>query len=787
MKTRLLTARPPAAPAQNSEPTAPRSTAPAQDPAARTAPPTRRARGLIWTLTAVFILGWLAVSGVGGPYFGKIGEVSTNDQSSFLPRSAESTRASDWVERFSDSSGPPAIIVAERPSTSSPSDARAADALEEITERAQDAGIVDEASPPVPSDDERAYEVIAPIVSEDAGEGVETLRAIIADADVEGMTVQVTGPAAFTADLVEAFQGIDGLLLLVAVGAVFAILVVVYRSPLLPIVVLLTSVSALSAAIFVIWHLASAGVLPINGQVQGILFILVVGATTDYSLLYVARFRDALAVPGVGRARATLTALRGAWEPILASGGTVIAGLLCLLTSDLSSTRALGPVAAIGLVIAIAAALTFLPAMLALLGRAAFFPFAPKPGRGTAALGVDPAVDPGSRAQRVEGRGLWASIARLVAAHPRRVWLGALIILIIPALWAPRFSADGVSQADLVLGQSQTRDGQATLEKHFPGGSGSPLQIVVDAAEQRPVARALQRLDTVESLTVTSAEMKSGSASFESDGRLTKVPEQATDRTPTATASDAGPGARRGPPKTVTPKPTTVEGRVLLQATLAQDPNSPEAWDSVAQVRDVVHAEDPDALVGGPSAVALDSNDTAERDRTIAIPLILAVITLILMLLLRSVLAPVLLVGLTVVSFATALGTSALVFQHVLGLPDADPSVPLYAFVFLVALGIDYNIFLMSRVREEAVRVGTRPGVLLGLMRTGGVITSAGIVLAATFAALAVLPIMFLVQLAFIVAFGVLLDAILVRSFLVPGLFYDIGRASWWPFARRIR
>jgi RND superfamily putative drug exporter len=181
------------------------------------------------------------------------------------------------------------------------------------------------------------------------------------------------------------------------------------------------------------------------------------------------------------------------------------------------------------------------------------------------------------------------------------------------------------------------------------------------------------------------------------------------------------------------------------------------------------------------TAVAIDTNDTSIRDRTLIIPVVLLVILLILMLLLRAILAPILLVLSVILSFGAALGVSALVFDKVLNFPGADPAVPLYGFVFLVALGIDYNIFLMTRVREETLVHGTRPGVLRGLVATGGVITSAGLVLAATFAALGVIPILFLAQLAFIVAFGVLLDTFLVRSLLVPAVSYDIGRGIWWP------
>jgi putative drug exporter of the RND superfamily len=185
--------------------------------------------------------------------------------------------------------------------------------------------------------------------------------------------------------------------------------------------------------------------------------------------------------------------------------------------------------------------------------------------------------------------------------------------------------------------------------------------------------------------------------------------------------------------------------------------------------------------VGGVTATDIDSIDTSIRDRTLIIPIVLVVILLILMALLRSVVAPLLLIGTVIVSFGAALGVSALVFDGVFDFPGADPSVPLYGFVFLVALGVDYNIFLMSRVREESLAHGTRSGILRGLVATGGVITSAGLVLAATFAALGVIPILFLAQIAFIVAFGVLLDTFVVRSLLVPALAYDIGPAIWWP------
>ena len=727
--------------------------------------PVRGRKSLI-ALFAVLLVAWVGISGVGGPYFGKISEVATNDRSSFLPESAESTRAQDQIEKFSDLDYVPAIVVLEN-SDGITDDDRSR--LDELTKTLEDDDLLaTDPSPAIPSDDGEALQLILPVSQATTSDDVESIRDTIgkvfptataadmtpdqaAEAPTTVADVYVTGPAGFAADLTEAFAGIDGILLLVALIAVFVILVIVYRSPLLPIIVLFTSLAALSASILVIWHLADAGILLINGQVQGILFILVVGATTDYSLLVVARFRDALRTE-TDRVRAGLSALKGVLEPIAASGGTVIVGLLVLLLTDLASTRALGPVAAIGIVVAMLAALTFLPAALMTIGRAVFWPFPPRPSNPTK-------------------RGLWARIAEAVAKRPRTIWIGLVIVLALPLLAAPQFKASGVAQSEFVLGQSEARDGQDVLAEHFPGGSGSPTQIVVAADDLEDAARAIGDLDGVESLSVTAADSPSGTLAINADGE----PEAPRGGPPQASAGSQ-----------TTPAPTEVDGTVLLEATLTDAADSLAAETTVTDIREAVHDIDAGALVGGETAVDLDTNTTAEADRALAIPLILLVITVILILLLRSLLAPLLLVALTVLSFGTALGVSALVFNHLIGFDGADPSVPLYAFVFLVALGIDYNIFLMSRVREESLHLGTRQGVLSGLVATGGVITSAGIVLAATFAALAVIPVMFLFQLAFIVTFGVLLDAILVRSLVVPALVHDIGRSVWWPWRKRI-
>lgn len=701
-------------------------------------------------IPVLLVLIWLVGGSVGGPYFGKVDEVATNDQSSFLPASAEATQVQERLTDFTGSDTIPAVVVFE--SDSALDDAQTAD-LQGIADAIAQLDGVGEVSPPIVSEDGLAAQLFVPI---DAGgevrDIVEEIRTLVQEESAAGIQAWVTGPAGFTADLVKGFLGIDGLLLAVALGAVFVILIIVYRSPLLPVLVLMTSTFALCVALLTVWWLAKAGIVVLNGQVQGILFILVIGAATDYALLYVARFRESV---GAGQRRwpATITAWKGAFEPILASGGTVIAGLLCLLLSDLASNRALGPIASIGIAFSMLAALTFLPALLALFGKAAFWPFVPKAG----------ALDlPDDLTQPV--RGIWARQARFVARHARATWIVCTVVLLAASVGVLQLKADGVPSSDLVLGASEARDGQDVLADHFPAGSGSPAYVIVPEDRVADTVEVLTAAPGIDSVAAVSSESATGQIGVEiSDGE------------PVYTVA--------GPPGGPEPAPTVSDGDVMLVATLADEADSLAAEETIRQLRDDFTATlgDGVALVGGSTAVDLDTNDTSIRDRTVIIPVILVVILLILMLLLRAIVAPVLLILSVIVSFGAALGVSALVFNHILGFPGADPAVPLYGFVFLVALGVDYNIFLMSRVREESLSHGTRPGILRGLVATGGVITSAGLVLAATFAALGIIPILFLAQIAFIVAFGVLLDTFVVRSLLVPAVSYDIGRAIWWP------
>ncbi|GHH77053.1 MMPL family transporter [Promicromonospora soli] len=697
------------------------------------------------TLPAVLILVWLVGAAIGGPYFGRVDEVSSNDRTAYLPATAEATEVQERLSGFTEGDAVPAVVVFV---PAKGSNGLTEDELTTIGERLTAAADLDavggDVSPAIPADDGAAAQAFVPLsVSADLGDATAELRDTLRTGLPDGVDVYITGPAGFTSDLVSAFAGIDGILLGVALAAVLVILVVVYRSLLLPLAVLATSLFALCLALLTVWHLARAGVLLLSGQTQGILFILVIGAATDYALLYVARFREEL-VHTPDRWTATWRALRGSYEPILGSGGTVIAGLLCLLLSELRSNSALGPVAAVGIAFAMLAALTLLPALLLALGRAAFWPRRPT---------YDPAA---ARAGANDG-GLWGRLSRGVRARPRTIWITTAAALALGCAGITQLQASGVPQSEVVLGASEARTGQERLAEHFPAGSGSPVYVVAPEDKTQRAADVLLREDGIAQVAVT-ADTPSGTAPVTADGI-----------------------EAQGPPGTPAPEPVVSDGMVLLQGTPGDAADSAAAEQTVRDLRAAYAGTVPEALVGGESATDLDTNDASIRDRALIVPIVLVVILLILMLLLRAVVAPLLLVLTTVLSFGTAMGVAALVFNELLGFPGADPAVPLFGFVFLVALGIDYNIFLMTRVREESLAHGTHEGVLRGLRLTGGIITSAGLVLAATFTALAVIPVLFLAQLAFIVAFGVLLDTFVVRSLLVPALAYDVGRAIWWP------
>lgn len=723
--------------------------------------------------------------GFGGMAQGQISSVTENDQAFFLPESAESTLASEAAAEFKESNELPLLIAVVKPDDSAFTEEELAglapvgEALPGV-ELSSGETLADVMTsqfiPAVPNEDATA--VLLPVnldtasvnASDDDGQRlvnslVEDVRAFLADefGDMDA-NFFVSGPAAIAADLGGAFAGIDLTLLLVAVVLVFIILIFVYRSLYLPIAVLITAIAALCAAVLVVYNLALKDVFDLNGQTQGILSILVIGATTDYSLLVVSRYRDELK-EDVTPIQALANSVKGVWEPILASGGTVIAGLLALLLSDLSSTASLGPIAAIGIIFSMLAALTLLPGLLMIFGnkfaRAVFWP----------AKLPEKADDPDG----IDGHGIWSRWARIVGKNDRRVWVGSLILLVALAAFAPTFQAQGTSQTEQFVDRPDSVIGFDILGDKFDVGSVEPIEVVISNDAVDAAIEEISAIDGVESVTPT-VDPESVP-----EGMPEGMPTDAEGMPADAEGMPAGEMPAGMPGAQQEGEPLVIDNRVLLSVSTSMPSGDTAAAGVVQQIRDIAHELDSESLVGGASAQNLDTQQTARSDLFKIIPVVLIIIMVMLVILLRSFVAPLLLVLANILSFASAMGISAIIFNWILDHPGADASVPLYAFVFLVALGIDYTIFLMARVREESEEVGTRKGLLRGLAVTGGVITSAGIVLAATFGALAVIPLLFMLQLAIIVPLGLLIDTFIVRTSLIAGLVHDIGDPVWWP------
>jgi RND superfamily putative drug exporter len=544
----------------------------------------------------------------------------------------------------------------------------------------------------------------------------EDLRATVDAAAPDGLDAKVTGPAATIYDSVSVFDGIDGRILGASVLVVAVLLLLTYRSPVLWLIPLLSIGVAMVLSQAVIYLLGKHAGLPVDGQSGGILPILVFGVGTDYALLLIARYREELH-EHADRHVAMRIALRRASPAILASSATVVLGLSCLLFADINSTRSLGAVCAIGVGFAAVAMLTVLPMLLTLLGRWVFWPFIPyADAAATSAPGFDDTA-------------AWARIARVVTAAPRMIWTVSAVALAALALSTIGLDV-GTDDEQRFSTTPDSVAGQRVLAEHFPAGSAAPTVIVADASHAESVRDAIAGVDGVE--------------------------------------------------RVADPRRSADGQRLHYEAFLTDAADTPEAEDTVRALRSALDGVDDTALVGGPTAKAMDTAAAAERDAWVVIPVVLIVVVLVLMALLRAVVGPLVLLGTVLLSYAAALGAGGLL-MHAMGFDAVDVSLPLLAFVFLVALGVDYTIFLMSRVREEAGRVGHRDGVVRGLIATGGVITSAGLVLAATFSVLTVMPIVFMIGLGVVVALGVLLDTFVVRSLLVPALALEIGPRFWAP------
>jgi RND superfamily putative drug exporter len=668
---------------------------------------TRRAKwfiGLFWL--AVF-LGLNAVN-----IFDRYSDAERNRTQDYLPGGAESVEVIDQVEQFPSGERFAAVVVYRRDGGLNPRD-RAAIA----GDRRELAGVATAGRPPAPVISRDATTALNVVPFQTTGEGdvvtrdVDRVRAAI-EGSPPGLQVEVTGPAGFAADAIDVFDSINGTLVAATALLVFVLLILIYRSPIFWFIPFFAVIVAEVSSRGLGYLLSELGVT-VTGQTSAILTVLVFGAGTDYALLIVARYREELRRQR-DRHDALATAMGTAGPPVVASGATVMAALLCLSFAEVNGTAGLALIGALAIALAMVVMCTLLPALLAICGRRAFWPFIPHYG------------DEGADATH----GAWRRIAERVGARPRGVWIGSTAALAALCVGLVFFSTNLTTGNQFRDEESSTR-GQDLVARAFPAGANVPNTVVVpNPLVAGDVRRSLLAQEEVAAVGPVET------------GR---------------------PGAR-------------------FDLTLAIDPYSTEAFGLIPDLREAAkRAGGEDVLLGGPTAEEHDLRESAERDNVVIVPLVLLVVFLVLAGLLRALLLPILLITSVVLSFLAAMGVGSFLFEFVFDFPGTDPSLPLWAFVFLVALGVDYNIFLMARVREEALRYGTRPGMVRGLAVTGGVITSAGIVLAGTFSVLASLPLVFLTEIGFVIAFGVLLDTFVVRSILVPAAVFDIGPRVWWP------
>jgi len=676
-----------------------------------------------WLVIAV----WIVVAGgvAMGP---RIQSVTTNDASKSLPASLESKRAEALQQAsLPDAKGTPIIVVYSSDTALTQEQKAAVTAgqtwLMSGEEPVAPSGVRIEYSP-----DGKGALIFAGLEGNPGEEtfrdAVQTIRDHFGDS-VAGMEVRVTGPGGLITDVYRIFLNADVKLLIGTVILVLVLLLVIYRSPVLPFVPLLAVGFGYFVAGGILALVAQATDQMLSGQATSLMVILLFGAGTDYGLLLISRYREELRRESDARLALT-TALGETWEAIAASGLTVTLAVLTLLLADYGDYRSFAPVLGFGVFVTLIAGLTLMPALLAVLGRRAFWPRVPREGDAT------------------EHR-TWRRIAERVAAAPRRSAAVVAAVLALLALgcllYSPRFSF-----TEDFLKDMPSKQGFALLEKHFPKGSLAPTTVLIKTREPLP-----------ESVT----------------GMITGALNDAP-----------GVAAAFQPPMGISKDGTLSSFQVILEG----DPYSKEALQQVRDLRQVVRkaaaAGGGEALVGGPTAMQADTWALSNRDTIVVAVAALIVVGLILAILLRALVAPLYLLFTNVLSYLAALGLTIVITEVLLGWERISYRIPLYMFIFLVALGSDYNIFITTRIRGEALAHGLRDGTVRAVTATGGVLTSAGVILAGTFLILLSQPVKDLAEISIGVALGVLIDTFLVRTALVPGLTLWVGPRAGWPGPR---
>ncbi|MGW4754456.1 MMPL family transporter [Streptomyces chartreusis] len=662
-----------------------------------------RRRGVPWLVLGLWIVALVAMS----PFAAKLADVQRDRAVDYLPASADSTQVAKIEERLPGGEATEMVVVYHRDAGLTSADKAAAAA--QIERIAGEHKLTGEPQG-VPSRD--GTTLMYPIASTEPGTDEEARDLLVNDVrDVaqgsDGLSVEVGGAGALATDASEVYNSLDGPLLYTTAAVVALLLIIIYRSPFLWLVPLAVAGLADYLSMGVAYGLNQGFGTSVSGQSSGIMTILVFGAGTDYALLLVSRYREELR--RIERPYdAMVAALKGCGPAVLASSGTVAAGLLCLLAADLNSSRGMGPLGTVGVLCALVAMLTLLPAVLVLLGRRVFWPLVPRFGS-----------TPKAR------RSLFTAMGSSAGRRPLTVLAGGAVLLGALALGTLGLPGN-LKQEDSFTSKPDAVAAMETLAAAYPERGTQPISVITP--EDRAEATLASIRDT---RGVDSAQ----------EGR-------------------------------------TGDGWTEISVLATAAPQSAGETATIEALRDRLEG----SYVGGASAEQLDLKDTNARDRLVVVPIVLLSVLLILVVLLRSLVAPLILVAAVVAVWAAALGIGGLVFEPLFGFEGTDPGLGLLSFVFLVALGVDYGIFLMHRMREECLN-GAEPAsaALTALRTTGGVIASAGLVLAATFAVLTNMPLVQLVELGFVIAVGVLLDTFLVRTYLVTSASVALKRKVWWP------
>jgi putative drug exporter of the RND superfamily len=640
---------------------------------------------------------------------------------------------------------------------------------------------------------------------------VEQVRAYTHQFDgVDGLRVKVTGPAGIATDLTGVFANINVTILVTTVLLVLVLLLVIYRSPLLALLPLVAVGLALQVVDPITALFVQAGAFSVNPQATGVRDVLLFGAGTDYVIFLIARYREELEGDW-DRFAALRRASVAVSEAITSSAGTVILALLTLLLTSIGFYNSLGPILAIAVAVMVTAGLTLVPALLSVLGRPAFWPskIRQRPAGQAGTDGID-----GERP--ATQRGLWGRIAAVVTARPAITLMGSLALLVVFA-----FGNLGVVEdynfLTGVRGPTESAAGSKLLAQHFPAGTLAPSSVVIHLTQGGDAYHQLVAIDAITAAVAGAQNVAHVTGPTRPDGATPVLAPQALQdgfaqlpdslkqaiRSGDASAFTGGQPGQGGPggppaldPRLISLYAATIpyisaDGQtVKLTLTLKNDPYSAAALDAMAGVRRAATEAAVSAGLGptvatvhlaGVTPTLADTRAVNDRDKALVIPLVLVLVAIVLGLLLRSLIAPLYLLASVTLNYFAALGLSSFFFTRIQGDEGLGYTVPLYTFIFLVALGADYTIFLMSRVREEAAQHTIHQGVQIALSRTGGVITSAGLILAGTFAVLATLPLRDLYQLGVTVAVGILLDTFVVRGFLVPAIVVLLGKGNWWP------